>query len=163
MKKTKAKQEMNCGDVVYDNPSAVHESLKPYLGYLLHKTSLVFRFEGSKKLAPLGLQPYHFAALLIIESDSNTNQNQICTETGVDKATMVKTIDHLEDSGLVERVESKNDRRVKNLILTKKGKQTLEKAKLVRKQHEKDFMRGLGEAEIKNFKATLLKLIESRN
>lgn len=156
----KSKQKLACDDVVYDNPSAVHEALKPHLGYLLHKTSVLFKYEGAKKLAPLGLQGYHFAALLIIEAEPSTNQIQICSETGVDKATMVKTIDHLEDLKLVERVESTNDRRVKNLNLTKKGKQILEKAKVLRAQYEKEFMQGFTEKEVESFKKTLLRLIE---
>lgn len=156
----KSKQKMSCDEVVYENPSVVHEALKPHLGYLLHKASVLFKFEGAKKFAPLGLQGYHFAALLIIEAEPSTNQIQICSETGVDKATMVKTIDHLEDLKLVERLESKNDRRVKNLNLTKKGKQVLEKAKIIRAQHEKDFLSGLNDKEIENFKKTLLRLIE---
>lgn len=156
----KSKQKVNCDDVVYDNPTAVHEALKPHLGYLIHKASLLFKHEGSQKLAPLNLQGFHFAALLIIETDPNTSQIQVCTETGVDKATMVKTIDHLEDLKLVERVESKNDRRVKYLHLTKKGKLVLEKAKVIRAQYEKEFLSALDPKEADQFKKSLLKLIE---
>ncbi len=147
-------------DSKLENSSAVHEALKPHFGYLLHKTSLLYKLESSKRLASLNIQACHFAALLIIESETSANQIQICSETGVDKATMVKTIDHLQNLKLVERVESKSDRRIKNLNLTKKGKRLLTQAKEIRAGYEKDFLDSLTSGEAKSIRKILLKLIE---
>lgn len=154
------KQKTNYSKITSQNLSSVHESLKSHLGYLLHKSTLLFKLESSERLASLGIQSCHFAALLIIDTEQSTNQIQICSETGVDKATMVSTIDHLENLKLIERVVSKNDRRVKILNLTKKGKNILKKAKAIRAEYEKDYLSSLNKQEAESLKIFLLKLIE---
>jgi DNA-binding MarR family transcriptional regulator len=156
----KTKQDLTCEPLKYDNPSITHEALKHYLGYLLHKATIMYKSGAYEKLAVLNLQGFHTAALAIIEADPNVNQIQICSETGVDKATMVKTIDHLQKMGLVERKESQNDRRVKTLSITKKGKAVLTQAVKIRIGCENDFLSVLSAKESELFRATLLKLVQ---
>lgn len=149
-------------EISYDNPSTVHEALKSHLGYLLHKATLVYKTFANKRLEQLGIQGYHLATLLVINSENDkANQIQICTGTGVDKATMVKTIDHLEKLKLVERVESKTDRRSKNLILTKKGHDIIQKAAVIKNESERICLSCLGEGQDEVFKQMLLTIVRS--
>lgn len=87
---------------------------------------------------------------------------QICTKTGVDKATMVQTIDHLENLKLVERIISKNDRRVKILNLTKKGSLLLNKAKAIRAEYEKDYLSALSSQEAEQLKKYCSSLLKNK-
>lgn len=150
--------------VSHCDPSTVHPALKKYLGYLLHQNTLLFKARGRLKLDPLQIQGYHLMALQVIEeTGSPINQNQLCQSTGVDKATMVKTIDHLEKLGYVERVDSKNDRRVKNLHLTRKGKSALAQAHRIRGEYEKEFLSPLTSEEAESFRRFLLRLLEHQS
>jgi DNA-binding MarR family transcriptional regulator len=148
-------------NISYDNPATVHDSLKAHLGYLLHKATLIYKTFANKRLEKLGIQGYHLAALLVINAENNTNQIQICTSTGVDKATMVKTIDHLEKLKLVERIESKTDRRVKNLHLTKKGHEIIQKAEAIKKDSERLYLTCLGPGQDEVFKKMLLTVVKN--
>ena len=111
--------------VVYQDLSKVHPALRPYLGYCLHKVTTIFKSKVNSVFIEQGLQGHHFATLSVIASSPDINQIKICEEMGVDKASMVKIIDHLEKQKLIERVASKEDRRVKNLVTTPKGEKFL--------------------------------------
>lgn len=103
----------------------------------------------------------HLAILSLIASDDHdVNQNLLCEETGIDKASMVKIIDHLESLSYIERVNSKQDRRIKNLVLTKKGTLILSEAHKLRNNLEEKFLSSLNKSEIETFKKLLLRILD---
>jgi MarR family transcriptional regulator for hemolysin len=57
------------------------------------------------------------------------SQTELAQQLGVDGATLVATVDRLAASGLIERTQSRQDRRVKLLVLTPKGRALEEKAR----------------------------------
>jgi MarR family transcriptional regulator for hemolysin len=57
------------------------------------------------------------------------SQTELAQQLGVDGATLVATIDRLAAAGLIERSPSRQDRRVKLLVLTTKGRALEEKAR----------------------------------
>ncbi|MCB0370330.1 MAG: winged helix DNA-binding protein, partial [Bdellovibrionales bacterium] len=104
----------------------------------------------------------HVAILSIISSSSDEiNQNQLCEETGIDKASMVKIIDLLELQKLISRQSCSQDRRSKNIIITPKGEKVLEDCRKIRLDIEKQFQASLTESEIQIFKEVLLKILEN--
>jgi MarR family transcriptional regulator for hemolysin len=50
------------------------------------------------------------------------SQRELARQLGVDGATLVSTIDRLTASGLVERQPDPHDRRVKQVVLTERGR-----------------------------------------
>ena len=57
------------------------------------------------------------------------SQTELAQQLRVDGATLVATVDRLAASGLIERTQSRQDRRVKLLVLTSKGREMEEKAR----------------------------------
>jgi MarR family transcriptional regulator for hemolysin len=57
------------------------------------------------------------------------SQTELAQQLGVDGATLVATVDRLAASGLIERTQSRQDRRVKLLVLTSKGRALEEQAR----------------------------------
>lgn len=148
-------------EIKCENPRRVHPALRPYLGYCLHKLSTIFRDEVTTAFKKQNIQGAHFAILSIIESSKNTvNQVGICDEMGIDKASMVKIIDHLEKLNYIERVGSKEDRRIKNLSLTKEGSKFLKGSIEIRNQIEAEFLSSLSTNEVKMFKDVVLKVLD---
>lgn len=74
-----------------------------------------------------GLITPQFGILSILVSTGPLSQMEIGQHMIIDKATMVKLIDSLEALGLVERTPHAQDRRVRIVELTAKGKSTFEK------------------------------------
>lgn len=148
--------------VIYQDVSKVHPALRPYLGYCLHKVSTMFKSRVNGVFLEHNMQGHHFATLSVIASSPDINQIKLCDEMGVDKASMVKIIDHLEKQKLIERVASKEDRRVKNLVATPKGQKFLLTAQSKRAVLETEFLAALSKDEIRNLKEILLKILDSQ-
>lgn len=145
--------------IVYSNLSQTHPALEKYLGFLFHRVTLIYRSEMDERLRDFKIQGPHFALLSMVEHTPNITQNQLCSETGIDKASMVKLTDHLQNLKLIERKEAEADRRVKNLNLTRQGQKVFVEASKIRSDFESKFLSGLTKNEQKNIKETLRKLL----
>lgn len=148
--------------IVYNNLSQTHPALEKYLGFLFHRVTLIYRSAMQQRLEPFKIQGPHFAILSMIEHTPSITQNQLCSETGIDKASMVKLTDHLEKLKFIERKEAAADRRVKNLTLTAKGKKVFHETTKIRAEFEDDFLSVLTKTEQAQFKEQLKKLIQQR-
>jgi MarR family transcriptional regulator for hemolysin len=62
------------------------------------------------------------------------SQTELAQQLGVDGATLVATIDRLAGAGLIERTPSRQDRRVKLVVLTQQGRAVEEKLRLQARQ-----------------------------
>jgi MarR family transcriptional regulator for hemolysin len=62
------------------------------------------------------------------------SQTELAQQLGVDGATLVATIDRLAGAGLIERTPSRQDRRVKLVVLTQQGRAVEEKLRLQAQQ-----------------------------
>lgn len=159
-KRNKALPDVNCQPtIVYNSLSQTHPALEKYLGFLFHRVTLIYRSGMSERLEKFDIQGPHFAILSMIEHTPNITQNQLCNETGIDKASMVKLTDHLQNLNYIERKEAAADRRVKNLTLTKPGKKCFDEATKIRGEFENEFLSILSKDEQKIFKENLRKLI----
>ena len=77
-------------------------------------------------LAPYGINSRQYGVLLFIEGNPYSSQKDISENLQIDRTKMVSHIDHLENSGFVERTRNPNDRRSYSLLLTSKGNDVLE-------------------------------------
>jgi DNA-binding MarR family transcriptional regulator len=160
--KSKIKTSID-SEVSFQDVRKVHPALRNYLGYCLHKVTTILKTETNMALAKHGIQGPHFAILSVIAtSQSEMNHVKLCEETGIDKASMVKIIDHLEKLEFIERVGSRKDRRIKNLVLTKKGFIRLQKCKTVRSVIENQLLSSLNSSDIATFKNLLLRILDQQ-
>jgi len=148
-------------EVSFNDIRKVHPALRVYLGYCLHKTTTIFRSEVNATFAKHKIQGHHLAILSVIAANNGeANQMQICDETGIDKASMVKIIDHIEKLGYIQRLNSQKDRRVKKLSITKKGLVCLKHAQQLRNEIETRFLSPLKKDEVELFKKLLLRILD---
>ncbi len=84
----------------------------------------VLRFEGRARELSLTLPQCR--ALVRLEGSEGASQARLAELSDMDPMMMVRTLDHLEERGLVERRPDAADRRARCLHLTAKGRHALD-------------------------------------
>jgi MarR family transcriptional regulator, transcriptional regulator for hemolysin len=101
------------------------------LAWLLAQASHALTVEMTAALEDIGLSPRGHCVLSTAMTGEFT-QTELAHAVGLDKTTMVVTMDELEAKGLAERRPSKTDRRARVIAVTKAGeKKVAEGMKLV--------------------------------
>ncbi|MCB0584672.1 MAG: MarR family transcriptional regulator [Phaeodactylibacter sp.] len=70
----------------------------------------------------LGMMPHHMGILVELWAQDGLRQQDLAVSTIKDKATIARTLDHLEEENIVVRVPDPADKRNKRIYLTHKGK-----------------------------------------
>jgi MarR family transcriptional regulator for hemolysin len=91
------------------------------LSWLLGQANHAFGSEVAAALAPLGLGSRGYCVLAAAQGGEFT-QTQLAGAIGLDKTTMVVTVDELERLGLAERTASATDRRARVIKVTGAGR-----------------------------------------
>ncbi len=138
----------------------INSIFKDNLTFLLVRTSSELRDEFANYLAELNLVPPHKGIMTFLRKNGEANQLTLCEALAINKATMVRFIDHLQELKYIQRNESKVDRREKVIKLTKKGHTILEKIEQKNWDIEAQYTSSLTKEEVKQLKVLLLKLHE---
>jgi MarR family transcriptional regulator for hemolysin len=69
--------------------------------------------------------------LRIARSETPMRQNELAASLSLDGSSVVRLLDALENSGLIERYEDPADRRAKSLVLTARGRRTVDQVERV--------------------------------
>jgi len=88
----------------------------------LHHAYRGWRAALDRRMRDLGISQAGWVAIAYIaKAEAPLSQSEVAGLVQVEAATMVSTLDRLEKAGLVERVASETDRRVKHLKITPAG------------------------------------------
>jgi MarR family transcriptional regulator, transcriptional regulator for hemolysin len=109
-------------DVVQAPPALASD-----LCWLLSRTSHVLMTELTAALQDVGISPRAHAVLTTALTGELT-QSEIARLVGLDKTTMVVTVDELEAAGLAERRPSSSDRRARVIAVTDAGRRKVKQA-----------------------------------
>ncbi|MGA9658559.1 MAG: MarR family transcriptional regulator [Asticcacaulis sp.] len=97
-------------------------SVEERFTYALHHAARMWKGALDRKLRDLGLNQAGWMSIAsIAKATSPLSQGELAALVQVEAATMVSTINRLEKMGLVQRLTSEHDRRIKHLALTPKG------------------------------------------
>lgn len=147
-------------EVFFKDITKVHPCLKNFFGYCLFKVATLQRLRLEATLSAEKLLPIHFGIMIILESEGATSQIKMGDSLGIDKASMVKLIDHLENLHMIERKVDPKDRRVNLLLITDKGRKTFLRAKKLAEKSEGEFLAVLSGEEKKTLKHIMSKLLD---
>ena len=117
------------------------------VGFLLSQLGFVGSKGFAAALEPLGMGPREFLLLRFVANSEGQSQQVLAERLAVPPSRMVALVDGLEDAGLVERRPDPDDRRVRGLHLTKKGRTTLERAFKIALAFEQELCAGLDPGE----------------
>jgi MarR family transcriptional regulator for hemolysin len=97
-------------------------SLDERFSKALHATALGWRQSLARRLRGSGVSQAGWSAVAAAAAAPHPpSQTQLAEWLGVEGATLVTTIDRLVSAGMVERMPSPTDRRVKLVVLTERG------------------------------------------
>jgi DNA-binding MarR family transcriptional regulator len=131
------------------------------LCWLLARASHVLTTESTAALEEVGISPRSHAVLLTAMTGEHT-QTEIARLVGLDKTTMVVTVDELEAAGLAERRPSSTDRRARVIAVTPAGERTVHEADKVLDRVREDVLSALPVEERDVFLRALCTLASGR-
>jgi MarR family transcriptional regulator for hemolysin len=125
----------------------------PHTGWLLARASHALATAVAAELRSEGLSLRGYVVLQVAASRLMSQQSLVAS-LGLDKTTMVATVDELEGAGLVERQADPADRRVRLVAVTDAGRAALAQARAVVARTEDELLADLGDD-----RATLRRLL----
>jgi MarR family transcriptional regulator, transcriptional regulator for hemolysin len=131
------------------------------LGWMLDSASHAFGSELTAVLAPLGLGQRGFC-VMSSAIDAEYTQTQLAAMIGVDKTTMVVTVDELERLGLAERVPSPTDRRARVIRVTDAGRRRVAEGLEILSSVQESVLASLPDDEREVFVRALMRLVTGR-
>jgi MarR family transcriptional regulator, transcriptional regulator for hemolysin len=137
------------------------KTLTADLCWLLSTASHALTTELTAALEDSGLSPRGYAVLSTALEAEHT-QGEIARLVGLDKTTMVVTLDELEAAGLAERRPSAVDRRARVVGVTKAGARKVREADAVAERVREDVLSALPARERKVFLDALGRLVGDR-
>src|SRR5215207_3591871 len=112
------------------------------LGWLLATVSHAFTSELTAKLEAVSVSP-RAHCVLSTALQGEYSQTALAHAIGLDKTTMVVTIDALEQAGLVERRMSGQDRRARVIEVTKAGRRRVADGERIVERIQEDVLSSL--------------------
>ncbi len=131
------------------------------LCWLLSRASHGLTTEFTAALEELGISPREHSVLFTAMTGELT-QTEIAKIVGLDKTTMVVTVDELERAGLAERRPSSTDRRARVIVVTGAGEELVREADKVLDQVRNDVLSVLEPGERRVFLHALGTLVCGR-
>lgn len=126
------------------------------VGFLISQLGFFSSRGFTEALEPVGIDPREFLLMRFIAASEGQSQQVLAEQVGVPASRMVALVDHLEEAGLVERRPNPEDRRIRELHLTRKGKGSLERAKKIAIDYETQLCAGINREE----RETLIDLLQ---
>src|SRR5256714_8312482 len=114
----------------------------------------------AEALESVGLTPPLFGVLNVLGAREGAIQQEIGSAMGIDPSTMVSLIDELESAGLARRRPHPKDRRAREVVITPKGRRTLERGREMALQVEDEVLGGLSAAERRELMKLLRRALE---
>lgn len=114
----------------------------------LHMVAHIWRTELDRRLRPLGFSHSRWLLLLHLSRHDGCTHCELAQHMGIEAATLVKQVDHMEQEGLLKRCVSESDRRVKNLFLSAAGKKSVELIRSNAAELRKEILAGSSDEDI---------------
>ena len=137
-----------------DSPGALAQDLC----WLLSRASQSLTNQLTAALTEAGVSPRAYCVLSTAMSAEHT-QTALAQAVGVDKTTMVVTIDELEAAGLAERRPAEGDRRAHVISVTKAGAKKVAEAKQIVTRTQAEVLDSLPAREREALVGALTRLI----
>ena len=122
--------------------------LPQILGYHLRRTQVaIFRHFSRTVSTEEDITPGLFGMLQVIAANPGLGQSRLAEAMEVDRSTIVKVVDQLEERRLIIRWPSPNDKRSNCLRLTDRGSMVLRRMEARVLRHEDEFTKALSADE----------------
>lgn len=114
----------------------------------LHLVAHAWRNELDRRLRPQGFSHSRWLLLLHLSRHDGCTHCELAQHMGIEAATLVRQVDHMEQEGLLKRCGSETDRRVKHLYLSASGKKAVERIRSSAAELRKEILAGSSNEDI---------------
>jgi DNA-binding MarR family transcriptional regulator len=128
------------------------------LNWLLHRAAQRLRCAQGRVAAALGVNLRGYLVLTALAQEPARTQLALGASLGLDKTTLMTTLDRLEQDGLLVRRQHPTDRRVRIPELTERGRTVQRRVAEATAQVEGEIAKVLSEAELKALRTALSRL-----
>lgn len=127
---------------------------------LIHDIAKGFRDKMRSKADSAGLVDAFRPILFALEKKDGCTQLDIVNFTKLKAPTISLTLQKMEANGLITRTENENDKRITNIYMTEKGRETQQLIKSLFDETDNEFLSCLNEEELDYTKKVLIKMID---
>jgi len=128
------------------------------LGFVLHDVSRLLRKAFDRRARTIGLTRAQWSVLAHVSRHEGTNQAALAEILELEPITLVHQLDRLEAAGWIERRLDPQDRRVRLLYLTDRGRPILERMQELGADTRAEAVAGVSVAEQEALIDTLLRI-----
>ena len=129
--------------------------------FINSKTSKKMADMFNERLIPLGVTRVQWIAMYYLLKYGDMSQKELGERMDIKESTVARLLDRMEDEDLIERTTTKEDRRVKYIKLTQKGRKRIEELLPEGQKMSELFSMGITEEEIEVFKIVLEKFMKN--
>jgi len=117
------------------------------VGFLLHDVSQLVRYRFDARARTIGVTRPQWRALFNLAHDPGLNQAELADRLEVERITLCRMVDRLEDAGLVERRADPGDRRVWRLHLLPAAHAVVDRLTAIGVEIENEILTHIGEED----------------
>ena len=130
------------------------------LGYLLGQTCHLYKLKVAERFKhnKFNLNFDDFVMLYIVNEKKELTQQDIANHFQKDKSMILRKISNLIEKNYVNRMQDKEDKRKKNLLLTLKGEEALQFSEDIALQLSQQLLKGIRNEEIETTYRVLEKI-----
>lgn len=136
-------------------------------GFLIRRLQQIqttlFLEEALKECGDLGITPVQWGILTIVSESSNISHIELSEQLGLDRSTVANVVQRLTRKGLLEIEVSSSDRRRKEVNITDKGLEIIDKVFVSTKRSQRKLLKPLSEEEQEKFVELLTRLVHENN
>lgn len=128
-------------------------------GYLVNHMARLFAEGLRKRIAPLGIVPGQFPALLALWEKDGLTQKELLALLDIEQATLANTLIRMERDRLIVRKEHPADARARTIHLTEKARSIRDLAYKAASETNEEALTGLSDEERQVFISMMQKTI----
>ena len=129
--------------------------------FINSKTSKKMANIFNERLIPLGVTRVQWIAMYYLLKHGDLSQKELGEKMDIKESTVARLLDRMEEEGLIKRTKVGEDRRIKYIKLTHKGRERIEELLPEGQKMSEFFSMGITEEEIRVFKRVLQKFMEN--
>ena len=142
-------------------PTSADAEVTEFAGQLFFRLWRATHTQTAAAFESIGITTALFAVLNLLLTREAMIQQEIGAAIGIDPSTMVGLVDDLEQAGLAKRRPHPRDRRAREVVITAKGRRTVDRARALAGEVEEAVLQGLASEERRQLKKLLRKALAS--
>ncbi len=136
---------------------ALHETLKPSMGAAMGRVHRLWRAAINQAVGELGITEARWSVMLhLAKVGEGCTQQMLADELAIEMPSLTRTLNQLQEQGLIERRRDPGDRRVHALWFTEAGHQRIADMGMHIERVRKQIYAGLSDTQLDAFAEVLL-------